>query len=379
MKVRERACQRLSRIIERGIYCIMGDAVQRISIEPNIALTISQRGIVDGWETVLGLANGWLRNIWLDMHGNEWMTLTIHTHDHKPHLQDVVFFLLRAYGGKFRFSTAAQRQVRINLEMLMWRMFSLLGSLIETYVGDVYSVSHDLFAPHRRPAHRHAPVDPVAIWNVLEKAQKARINHDVTAREVVRIQTDLPILQGIAPASADNWTRIEGCVHQDKQLALFRNTNHLSVVMDPSKYDGVEWGVGCCWSWEIAQAAYMKAVRVPSKPIVELAEFSVLPCVIEFARHSKLQRTAAYSQEQCLWAGINISSGHSLSQFEVPPGFVIRPVAMGETRMLENDPDDPSLSYAYFKDQFVFVCNVIGLVTGRSACYCKETRFTLES
>ena len=108
--------------------------------------------------------------------------------------------------------------------------------------------------------------------------------------------------------------------------------------------------------------------KIPSKPTTDLSELSALPPVIAFARHAKLQRTAAYSQEQCLWAGIKTSTGHTLSQFEVPPGFVIRPVAMGETRMLEDDPKDPTLSDAYFQDQFVFVCNVVGLVSGRSAC-----------
>jgi len=365
MGVRERACRRMNYIMDRGLHCIDGDAVERVSIEPDIALSINQRGTVHGWETVLGLANGWLRNIWSNMHGSEWMAQTIDTHDHMPHLHDVGFFLLRAYAGNFKFSTAVQRQVRSTLEMLMWRMFSLLGSLTESYVSDVYAVAHDLFAPHRRVANQHSPIDPSAVWNVLEKA---RINHGVTARTVLRIQTDLPTLRGVAPASADHWTRIEGCMHQDKQLALFRNTNHLCVVMDPSNYDGVEWGVGCIWSWEIAKAAYMRAVKIPSKPIVDLAELSVLPSVIEFAKKSKLQRTAAYSQEQCLWAGIKISSGHTLCQFVVPPGFVIRPVAMGENRMLEDDPDDPTLSYAYFQDQFVVDCNVVDLVSGRSAC-----------
>ena len=365
MVVRERACRRMVCIMDRGLLCINGGAVERISIEPDITLAINQRGTVDGWETVLGLADGWLRNIWSNRCGVEWMAHTIDIHDHRPHLHDVGFFLLQAYAGNFKFSTAIQRQVRSTLEMLLWHMFSLLGSLIESYVSDVYAESHDLFASHRRPARRNAPVDPGAIWDVLEKA---RINHGVTARQVVAIQTDLPTLQGAAPCSADHWARIEGCMHQDKPLALFRNTKHLCVVMDPSKYDGVEWGVGCCWSWEIAQAAYMRAVKIPSKPITDLSELSALPSVIAFARHAKLQRTAAYSQEQCLWAGIKISSGHTLSQFEVPPGFVIRPVAMGETRMLEDDPDDPTLSDAYFQDQLVFVCNVVDLVSGRSAC-----------
>ncbi len=240
--------------------------------------------------------------LWRDLHADGKLQCPFDSGTH--HVLDIMTFfsLVIAYR-----KTKAKRVVSSErFQRLVWELLvPLLGwaaDVIDAYVLRVFSADNP--SVHRAPPSlktiasssgtRRAAISPEASWELMEKAQVAR----VSMAQAIALGSDDARL-GCCTSTAYTWTQKLNQLYMHR-CSVFTQANHWCMVADPGTHAYKDLMVSALYSWELDAACFPQFQHLIPGKVITARDCNADEDILSLSFELKLERVAAYRQLQGL-------------------------------------------------------------------------------
>ena len=211
-----------------------------------------------------------------------------------------------------------------------------LASALESYLRTVYMPNHDCSGPAPqltwtrpvRDGRKYVQTDASQVWEYMEQAQRA----GCSLRQVLRMKATP---QQASPCQASVWTNKALHIYFHDQQPDFTGCLHLNIVADAATHNNKEVFVGAAYSHEKNNGTYPPFQYITPGKLITPFEQDLGDAMLRLSAQGKLERVAAFRQLQALSHMSFQVTGRNLWDYTAP-GLQLRPVALGEVRILRS-------------------------------------------
>ena len=297
-------------------------------------VTFDAQGLCKEWADLLSHSPG-ACSLWGTLRRTLWLGRCITTDMQQASLCDIVFFLcwIISHSGS-RKMLGQNLHTDIGLQAVPF-LLTVCGQWLDRLAVVKSSEALQLL-PVLKTKHGYLrkKIDPVNRMLLLFKLRKDKLHRQRIART-----------HGDAVSAETTWARQEAlldCVlHQRAILqAMQGHPKQVCVSWDPSSYGGKDIMVCIAYSSSLQKGCYCL-----NQLMAKMKLSDVHDSLIKSARDKKLERIEGYNELRALGKCLESINMH-WRDFQVPPGFCLRPLRSNEFRILH-----PETGRAYIYDE----------------------------